>query len=124
MYKILSVDDSKSVQSFIKASLSDFTNLSLDFCENGQVAIEKIQNENLKYDLVLLDWEMPVLTGPQTYKKLRELKIDFPVIMVTSKNKPDEIGQMLRDGVLEYVMKPFTKEILIEKIKTVLTGLK
>jgi two-component system alkaline phosphatase synthesis response regulator PhoP len=71
-------------------------------------------------DLILLDWEMPKLTGIQTLEKIRSMGIKTPIIMLTSKNSPDEIMQALTLGANEYMMKPFTADILIEKIETVL----
>lgn len=121
-YNILVVDDSKLIQLFIKESLSSY-GLNIDFANNGQDAVDLLKLNQKKYDLILLDWEMPVLTGPEAYAAIRSLNIQFPVIMVTSKNKPEEILSMLDQGASEYVMKPFTKEILIEKIKTVLVDL-
>jgi len=68
------------------------------------------------FDLILLDWEMPVKDGPTTFKELKTMGLKTPVFMLTSKNNPSDIIQMLEEGVTEYMMKPFTADIVREKI--------
>lgn len=116
---ILCIDDSKSVHVFLKHCLSEI-------CENmtsvydGEEAVELFQKSQPKFDIIFLDWEMPKKTGPETFEEFKKMGITTPVIMLTSKNSADNIMQMLSAGVSEYVMKPFTKDILIEKIQSVI----
>ncbi len=118
MFQILVVDDTKSVQAFVKDLLRKVPEISTQSVYNGAEAIKLLEQKN-KFDLILLDWEMPVLNGPETFQKIKELAITTPTIMMTTKNLPEEISQMLNMGVAEYLMKPFTFDILLEKIEFV-----
>ena len=87
---------------------------------DGEQAVERMKKSPSDFDLIYLDWEMPKKTGPETFDEFKALGIKTPVIMLTSKNGSENIVQMLSAGVAEYIMKPFTKEILIEKIQSIL----
>jgi DNA-binding response OmpR family regulator len=115
---ILTIDDSKSVHAFLNECFKDSL-CTLDHAYNGQEGVQKYLANPTKYDLILLDWEMPVLTGPETFAELSKHHIQIPVIMLTSKNTVDDITQMLTAGVAEYVMKPFTQDLLLEKVESI-----
>ena len=118
--RILIVDDSRSVHTFVKKLLQAMGTFEVVDAFHGSEGL-KILNEDKKFDFVLLDWEMPVLDGPSTFQEIKRLKIDIPVMMMTSKNKQEEINQMLKAGVSEYIIKPFTEDIFRDKI-TMITG--
>ena len=113
--KILSIDDSKSVHSFLQQCLEPIME-SMDHVFNGQEAIDKLSGNLDAYDIIILDWEMPVKDGPSTFAELKKMGLKTPVMMLSSKNNPLEIMQMLEAGVAEYMMKPFTADIILEKI--------
>lgn len=115
--KVLAVDDSKAVHAFMK-NLFEGTEHDLRHAYDGKEAVEQVKNE--QPDIVLLDWEMPVMDGVQTLVAIREGGFNMPIVMVTSKNEVSQIVQALEKGANEYVMKPFTKEILFEKLSMVL----
>lgn len=120
MLKILSIDDSRSVHAFL-GSLFDPSKSSLAHAYNGLEGIQLLEAKPApELDLILLDWEMPKLTGIETLERIRAIGIQTPVIMLTSKNDPAEIERALTLGANEYVMKPFTKDILYAKIESVL----
>lgn len=118
MFKILMVDDSKTVHAFVR-NLKLPAHFNIKSVYNGQEAIEHISSTQEKYDLVLLDWEMPILNGPETLKQLSDVNFKTPIIMMTTKNNPEDIAYALNLGASEYIMKPFDAEILLEKIKCV-----
>lgn len=118
-YKILCVDDSKSVHSFLKSCVDGDTEKFVS-AYDGQEAIDLLQKERPDLDLIFLDWEMPRKTGPETMIEISRLGVQTPVIMLTAKNSPENILQMLDLGVAEYIMKPFTKDIILDKINSVL----
>jgi len=118
MTNLLIVDDSKVVHSFVKDCLKD-KNCKIGHAYNGEEALKILTTEGV-FDIVLLDWEMPIMNGLETMAAIAKSNLDTPVVMVTTKNKHTDIKQMLNEGVREYIMKPFTKEILIEKIEDVL----
>jgi two-component system chemotaxis response regulator CheY len=123
MIKVLVVDDSKAVHSYIEDCFEG-TDGVLEHAYNGKEALSKILPDlGSKYNVVLLDWEMPVMNGPELLTKVRLEKLTIPIIMMTTKNAPGDISQMLDSGASEYIMKPFTQDIVFEKIESV-TGLK
>ncbi len=120
MLNILVVDDSKTMHGFIEDCLKE-NNCHLYHAYNGQEAIR--EHTGKKVDLILMDWEMPVLSGPETVKEFNRAGISTPIIMITTKGKQGEIAQMMSEGVREYIVKPFTKDILIDKISDVAGGI-
>lgn len=115
MFNILIIDDTKSVHSFVKALLGKCPEIATGSVFNGKEALEHLKL-NSNYQMILLDWEMPVMNGPETCVQLRALYPNIPIMMMTTKNAPEDIQKMLESGVVEYLMKPFTIDILFEKI--------
>lgn len=114
--KILFVDDSKAVHSYLKECFYGL-GYELTHAMDGQEAVELLIGDNKSlFDLVFLDWEMPILTGPEVLEKVIPAGLKIPVILLTSKNSITNITSMLEKGAADYVMKPFTKELLLEKI--------
>lgn len=121
MVRILSIDDSRTVQGFLRQCFEGWSiSVDLATASDGQEAVERLAAGERRPDLILLDWEMPRLDGPGTYAQLRRLGIQVPVVMLTSKNDVDDIARMLDAGVADYVMKPFTPDIIREKAATAL----
>jgi two-component system chemotaxis response regulator CheY len=116
MFQILIVDDTKSVHAFAKSLLCKAKEIETTSAYDGTDAVARFLRGD-KYDLVLLDWEMPNLNGPDTFEKLKGMGVAVPTIMMTTKNAPSDIQRMLEAGVAEYLMKPFTADILFEKIE-------
>ncbi len=113
--KIISIDDSKSVQSFLKSCLENCLESYTTF-PDGQKAVDHLKDNINNYDLIFLDWEMPIKDGPTTFYELKELGLKTPVLMLTSKNDPKDIVKMIEAGVFDYLMKPFTQDIIEGKI--------
>ena len=90
---------------------------------DGREALKVMAVERTAVDLVLTDWNMPEMNGLELLKQLRrdpELAA-LIVIMVTTEAEVGQMVSALEAGANEYVMKPFTKDILLEKLA--LTGL-
>jgi len=112
------VDDSRAVRMILSKTLKG---LGYDVREaaNGIEALEIIALEKTEVTLVLSDWNMPEMNGLELLKQLRrdpELA-SLVVIMVTTETELDQMAVALEAGANEYVMKPFTKEILVEKLQ-------
>lgn len=121
--KILCVDDSKAIHAYMEEVFSG-SGYTLDHVLNGQEAVAKLKAVSPgAYDAILLDWEMPVMDGPSTLDAFRQINNRIPVLMVTTKNDFSDIAAALSKGASDYVMKPFTKDILFGKIEQV-TGKK
>jgi CheY-like chemotaxis protein len=113
--RVLCIDDSKSVHAFLKVCLSK---VSRDVTSkyNGQEGIDTLLADQGKFDVVFLDWEMPVKTGPEVLIEARAKGVKIPIIMLTSKNEVSDISQMLQNGASEYIMKPFTEDLILQKL--------
>jgi len=115
MIKILMVDDSRAVHAFLRTCLTTDVAQTTSVM-NGQEGLDALAVEGAKYDLVLLDWEMPVLDGPSTVRELRARGVTTPVLVMTTRSAIEDITKTFELGATEYMFKPFTKDILLEKM--------
>ncbi len=88
---------------------------------NGRQALEVMEAEKDAVTLVLADWNMPEVNGLELLQRLRQdpALSSLVVIMVTTETELDQMATALEAGANEYVMKPFTKDILVEKLQLV-----
>ena len=88
---------------------------------NGREALDVIDSEKSAVKLVLADWNMPEINGLDLLKRLRQdpALSALVVVMVTTETEVDRMAAALEAGANEYVMKPFTKDILMEKLQLV-----
>ena len=101
----------------IKLLQSIFTNhgISINIAENGKLAVEKIKIE--KYDIVLMDIEMPVMNGYEATTIIRKkLKNDIPIIAMTAHAMVGEKEKCLNLGMNDFISKPIYAHLLFEKI--------
>jgi two-component system chemotaxis response regulator CheY len=120
MAKALVVDDSRAVRMILARTLKEL-GYEVREAANGREALEVIEAEKTAVTLVLADWNMPEINGLELLKQLRqnpELS-RLVVVMVTTETELDQMAVALEAGANEYVMKPFTKEILVEKLQLV-----
>lgn len=114
--KILLVDDHAATRDLVKAILrgTGFTDISQ--AENGSMAIEYIDRNPVQ--LVICDWNMPYITGLEVLKALRERDPNrlIPFIMLTAEAYKESIAAAVEAGVTDYIAKPFTADILLQKI--------
>jgi len=84
---------------------------------DGQQAIARL-NQGEPVDLMLVDWNMPVMNGYELICAVRANAMlgNIPIMMVTTETSMDQIQQALAAGANEYLMKPFTKDLLVEKL--------
>jgi len=117
--KFLIVDDSRAVHAYL-VDLLGGSGVALQHVHNGEEAVQAVKSPGFGVDLVLLDWEMPVLSGIEALPRLKAILGATPVVMMTSKNAMADIALALERGASDYVIKPFTKEILTGKIGQIL----
>ena len=114
---VLVVDDSKAIFMMVTQMLEEKGHKSI-WAEHGEDAVKKISENEI--DLILLDWNMPIMTGPEFLQKNKDESLtSVPIVMMTTENKPDHIKKALELGAVEYIMKPFTSDILFDKIELV-----
>jgi two-component system, chemotaxis family, chemotaxis protein CheY len=112
----LVIDDSRAVRLIIGRILRD---VGIDVVEagNGREALERMA-ENPDVELVLVDWNMPVMDGLAYVRAVRSQREHDAVriMMVTSEAEQEQVCRALDAGANEYLMKPFSKEVLIAKL--------
>lgn len=117
MGKALVVDDSRAVRMILARILKE-NGYEVAEAANGREALATIQAEK-NVQLVMADWNMPEINGLELLKRLRQDPelASLAVVMVTTETELDQMVTALEAGANEYVMKPFTKEILLEKLE-------
>ncbi len=112
--KCLVVDDSRVVRKVARRIVEDL-GFECDEAEDGQVACDKC-GEAMP-DAILLDWNMPVMTGIEFLKALRTMPNgDYPkVVFCTTENDMSKIQEAIGAGANEYIMKPFDSDIIETK---------
>jgi two-component system chemotaxis response regulator CheY len=117
--KVLIVDDSRAMRMILRRTVIE---LGYSSCEagNGQEALEVLAREGAQVSLMLVDWNMPVMCGLDLVKAVRaDARLaGIPLVMVTTETEIEHISQALEAGANEYVMKPFTKEVLESKLRS------
>ena len=118
--RILVVDDFSTMRRIIKNILKQIGFTNVDEAENGQAALAKI-GDGGNYDFVISDWNMPEMTGIELLKLVRanESTKDLPFLMVTAEAKKENVVEAVKAGVNNYIVKPFTAEVLQEKISKI-----
>lgn len=118
MAKALVVDDSKAIRMILARTLKEI-GYEVREAADGREALAAIEAEKKALTLALVDWNMPEINGLDLLKQLRqdpELS-SLAVVMVTTETELDQMAAALEAGAREYVMKPFTKDILVEKLQ-------
>ena len=117
--KILIVDDFSTMRRIIKNLLRDLGFTNTQEADDGITALPMLQNGD--FDFLISDWNMPQMKGIDLLKNVRsddKLK-HLPVLLVTAEAKREQIIEAANAGVNGYVVKPFTAEILKEKIERI-----
>ncbi len=119
--KVITIDDSSTMRRIIKNTLKriGYGDEILE-AGDGKEALEVLENNEV--DLIITDWNMPVMDGLTFVKTIRANSKydDTPIIMVTTEAAKEDIITALKAGVNNYIVKPFTPDVLKEKTATVL----
>jgi two-component system chemotaxis response regulator CheY len=112
----LVVDDSKWMRMLVGNFLKEI-GIEVSYAGDGQEALDWL-SQNHQVDLMLVDWNMPVMGGLELVQAVRAnfLLREVRIMMVTSENSLNTVAQALAVGANEFVMKPFTREVLLEKL--------
>jgi two-component system chemotaxis response regulator CheY len=114
--KILVVDDFSTMRRIVKNVLKQLGFENIEEAEDGAQAYSKLKTKG--FGFVISDWNMPNMDGLALLKSVRsdpELK-DMPFLMVTAEAEKDKVVEAIKAGVNNYIVKPFTAEVLKEKM--------
>lgn len=113
----LVIDDSTAMRKILRRIMEGLS-YSVFEADQGQHGLDALETMN-EVEIILVDWNMPVMDGLEFVKvaranpRFRETKI----MMVTTETDPARMARALMSGVDEFVMKPFTSDVLLEKMK-------
>jgi heavy metal response regulator len=115
--KVLFIEDDRGIAHFVKKGLEE-NYLTVDMAYDGEEGMYLALHE--RYDLFILDIMLPKLNGIEILKSIRENGIDTPVIFLTAKDTEKDIVKGLNLGADDYMVKPFSINELLARIRAIL----
>jgi two-component system chemotaxis response regulator CheY len=115
--RALVIDDSKAIRIILRRLLAE---LGFEVVEaaDGRQALGRLAELEPRPDLVLVDWNMPEMNGLEFVREVRGSggNDDVTMVMVTTETESSQVVRALAAGANEYVMKPFTRDVLVDKL--------
>jgi two-component system chemotaxis response regulator CheY len=112
--KVLVVDDSSMIRRLIKNSLATAGVQDIIEAANGQEAVDSTKEQ--QPDLILMDWNMPKVTGLEAVQAIRASGNQVPIVMVTTEAEKSRVVEAIKAGINDYLVKPFTAEQLVQRL--------
>ena len=117
--RIFLAEDEAAIAGFLKEGLEE-EGFAVDLATNGRDALEMVMINLNEYDIILLDWMMPGVSGIEICRSIRKESKTIPVIFLTAKDTVDDTVFGLEAGANDYLKKPFAFEELLARIKVLL----
>ena len=117
--RILLVEDEVSISNFIKDGLEE-EGFAIDVAENGKKGLQMALENLEEYDLLLLDWMLPGLSGIEICRAIRKQDQQLPIIFLTAKDTVDDAVFALETGANDFIRKPFSFEEMLARIRVLL----
>jgi two-component system chemotaxis response regulator CheY len=114
--RVLLADDSSTMRTIIRRTLESLGVTGTIEASDGLQAIELFKASN-GFDLVLTDWNMPGKNGIELVHEIRALDARVPIVMITTEADKRRVLEAIQAGVSDYVIKPFTTELLRSKLE-------
>ena len=120
MKTVMIVDDSRIMRNIVRNTFSELK-IPCQFLEaaNGKEALQMLTTHTV--NLILLDWNMPELSGIDFLKQIRTIEQykNLPIIMVTSESAKYNVIEALKNGATDYIIKPVNEKIFLEKLSKI-----
>ena len=113
--RALVVDDSAVMRKVLVGALSRAEITEVDQAADGQEAVDMCE-EN-EYGLVLMDWNMPTMSGLEAVKNIRAEGITTPIVMVTTESEKEKVIEAIKNGANDYLVKPFNPKDIQAKLE-------
>jgi DNA-binding response OmpR family regulator len=113
---IIVVEDDEQMSTFLRQEL-EIEGYTVEVCRDGQEGLTRIRK--VEPDLVLLDWELPLMTGIEVLTRLRK-NSEVPILMLTAKSDIKDKVQGIDGGANDYITKPFELDELLARIRSLL----
>ncbi len=117
MQKILIVEDDPEIAKAVSERLKQ-EHYEVQHCDNGQIGLERLKSE--VYDLAILDWELPGLSGIEICKRYRIAGGAIPILMLTGRESIADRTTGLDTGADDYLVKPFSLQELAARVRALL----
>ncbi len=121
--KALVVDDSQIMRRIIISVLKKCGVEDVAEVTNGQEAVDMLKGSN-DVGLVLMDWNMPVMTGIEALVQIRTTNKTLPVVMVTTESEKEKVVEAIKAGANGYLLKPFNPQDVQDKLLKHIEALK
>lgn len=115
--KILLIEDDEKIVSFLKRGLEE-EGYKIDVAMDGEEG--RYMSEINRYDLIIIDWMLPIISGVEIIEYLRNKKITTPILMLTAKNELDDKIKGFKSGADDYLPKPFEFDELLVRIEALI----
>ncbi len=117
--RVLIIDDSRAMRMILRTTLQKLGHEVLEAAD-GKLGLDQVRDHG-PFDVALVDWNMPVMNGFEFVCAMRADEANGPmkIVMVTSEVEMSQVIKAIEAGANEYVMKPFTPDILAEKLAMV-----
>ncbi|MBX3374828.1 MAG: response regulator [Phycisphaeraceae bacterium] len=116
--RVMLIDDSRTMRSIQRNILTQIGCSALEEAFDGQDALSKVNA--FQPDLILCDWNMPVMDGIAFVRSYRAGGHRTPIIMVTTEAEKTRVIDAIKAGVNNYIIKPFTPESLSQRVRETL----
>jgi two-component system chemotaxis response regulator CheY len=119
---ILVVDDFATMRRIVKNILKQLGYENIHEADDGASAVEVLKKEKIQF--IISDWNMPQMSGIELLKTVRATEEwkDLPFLMVTAEGQKENVIEAVKNKVNNYIVKPFTPEVLMEKISKIFEG--
>jgi len=117
--RVLIIEDQESLAKLLKKGLES-EGFAVDYVNDGESGQRRIDLHHKDYDLILLDIMLPQKNGIEICRDTRKQGIEVPIIMVTAKDGINDIADGLNIGADDYIIKPFSFEVLLARIRAIL----
>jgi len=117
--RLLLVEDEKAISGFLKEGLEE-EGFAIDVADNGKEGLQLAMDNLDEYDLLLLDWMLPGVSGIEICRTVRKVNKTIPIIFLTAKDTVDDTVFGLETGANDYIRKPFAFEELLARIRVLL----
>ena len=120
---VLVLDDSSAMRAILCKIMKELGHSTLE-AENGREGLDKLASAPGPVELALVDWNMPEMDGLQFVTEVRRdpKHNDMRILMVTTETEMMQVVRAIEAGANEYVMKPFTRDVIIDKLRLIGIG--
>jgi two-component system copper resistance phosphate regulon response regulator CusR len=117
--RILIVEDESSISNFVRDGLEE-EGFAVDVADNGKKGLQLAFDNMEEYDVILLDWMLPGMSGIEICRNIRLENKVVPIIFLTAKDTVDDVVFGLETGANDYIRKPFSFEELLARIRVLM----